>query len=116
MTPIFLQFWEAYPARNRRKAGKGETWKKWQTLDPQDYPMILIAARHYAKEVNHQYAKDPVRFLKLDYWRDWLDTTASPCTFRSLVPCEHLAEPEHEVCAFHRLYREKLARIQEAHR
>ena len=55
--------------------------------------------------------RDPERFLKRDWWRDWLEVPAQQCQFRSLQSCEQLAEEGSDTCAFHREYREKLARL-----
>ena len=109
---MFDQFWAAYPSRDGRKRGKGETFARWKLIDEADYPAIIEAAKHYAKDeqVKKGYAKDPVRFLKHDYWKDFVEPVASLCQFRSLTPCEQLAEPGQEVCAFHRAYRSQLAK------
>lgn len=110
---LFDQFWAAYPARDRRKRGKGETWAKWKALPPDDWPLIIQAAAHYAKDeqVMKGYAKDPVRFLRHDYWRDFLEAQAQVCAFRTTPACEALAEPGQEVCAYHAQYRAKLAQV-----
>lgn len=65
----FDEFWEAYPARNGKKAGKAETKKKFFSINPKHYPRIIQNARNYG--INNEFPKDPVRFLKLDFWKDW---------------------------------------------
>ena len=106
----FGGFWAVYPARDGRKRGKSETFEQWKKMDEKDYLSIIEAAKHYAQDeqVKRGFAKDPVRFLKRDYWRDFLDPVAKVCRFRSLTPCEHLSEEGTDVCTYHRLYRQRL--------
>ncbi len=73
--PLFEKFWEAYPLRNGHKVGKQKTYKLFASLLNGDRELIIQAAQNYAKSklAKDGYAKDPERFLKDDYWRDWLE-------------------------------------------
>lgn len=70
---FFTVFWRNYPARKGRKVGKA-TVRAWlrKNLKPGDYQPMLKAVRSYADNCG-DYARDPIRFLKDDWWRDWLD-------------------------------------------
>ncbi len=65
----FNQFWDAYPARNGKKAGKQEAKDKFFTLKESDYQEIIQNAKNYG--INNEYPKDPARFLKNSFWKDW---------------------------------------------
>jgi hypothetical protein len=71
----FIEFWEKYPRRNGRKVGKKVTYALWLKLSEFDKSLILKAVMNYAnsKVAKEDYAKDPKRFIKNDYWRDWLE-------------------------------------------
>lgn len=68
-TEKFSLFWEIYPKRNGKKVGKQATWKKFQKLKLSDLDLIIKNAENYG--VGNDYPKDPERFLKDDFWRDW---------------------------------------------
>lgn len=67
-------FWKPYPPRNGKKLNKGGTFGLWRRLDPKSRRMVALAVQHYAAAVRDglTIAKDPERFIKGDYWRDWL--------------------------------------------
>lgn len=55
--------------------------------------------------------RDPERFLKMDWWRDWLQAGTQQCQFRSLGnPCEDLAQENDRLCSKHRTYVEMIDR------
>jgi hypothetical protein len=66
---FFELFWDAYPARNGKKAGKQEAKDKFFTLKESDYLEIIQNAKNYG--INNEYPKDPARFLKNNFWKDW---------------------------------------------
>lgn len=73
---FFDEFWKTYPSRNGKKLGKGETLKKFFQLKETDLPLILQAARNYAasEDVKNGIGiRDPKRFLKDGYWREWIE-------------------------------------------
>jgi hypothetical protein len=73
------EFWSIYPKRNGRKAGKQECIdfisKNFKTEE--ELSQLIAATKNYAncKQAKENYAKDPIRFLKKDYWKDWLGTS-----------------------------------------
>jgi len=71
----FDRFWEIYPTRNGKKIGKKECFEFFKKIPCNEIPSLLIATEHYArsKTVTDGYAKDPIRFLKKDFWKDWLE-------------------------------------------
>lgn len=73
-TQPFETFWKVYPARNGKKLLKQEAFKKFTLLTEEEVLKVQVAAQNYAesKVVKDGYAKDAVRFLKNDYWKDWL--------------------------------------------
>lgn len=84
ITPVvpvvgFDDFWQAYPARDGRKRGKAKCQKLYANVPKSDRPLVVVAAKNYAVsgEVSRGFAKDPERFFRDDWWRDWL-AEASP--------------------------------------
>jgi hypothetical protein len=117
---MFEQFWQAYPARKSRpKVGKAVCVRLFAEFSDEDQALIVRAAQAYAKASKPRGEefipdpRDPERFLKKDWWRDWLEVPAQQCQFRSLVSCEQLALEGSDVCEFHRAYREKIANLQQ---
>ena len=78
----FEAFWKLYPTRNGKKVGKQETHDKFNKLitTPEDYNNLIIAVKNYriCEQVENGYAKDPVRFLKNEFWKDWLTRNDNP--------------------------------------
>jgi hypothetical protein len=77
----FETFWGLYPARNGKKAGKKTTHKLALILPQADRDLLLVAVRNYAasEDCRRGFSKDPERFLKNDYWRDFIDAPTTPC-------------------------------------
>ncbi len=72
----FDQFWNLYPKRNGKKHGKMDCTRHFKkNVFAYDYDVILTATKHYAnsREVKEGFARDPIRFLKKDYWREWIE-------------------------------------------
>lgn len=72
----FDLFWNAYPKRNDKRIGKGDTFKRWEQVKPDDREKVMKAVKHYAE--SGTIPKDPVRFFRLDsvgvpYWHEWLE-------------------------------------------
>lgn len=67
-------FWPVYPARNGRKVGKKAALEHWRKLRPADRPLAVEAAKAYAAAVarSETIPRDAERFLKREYWRDWV--------------------------------------------
>lgn len=83
MPPFFEDFWKVYPTRNGHKVGKAKTLKLFASLPDGDKELIVRAAANYAKSKTAKdgYAKDPERFLKDDYWKDWIETKKEDSDF-----------------------------------
>jgi hypothetical protein len=74
----FKDFWKVYPPRNGRKLGKGETQKVFTTLRMRELENVVLAAKNYAESKDVQDGigiRDPKRFLKDDYWKEWIDAS-----------------------------------------
>jgi hypothetical protein len=71
----FEEWWEEYPKRNGVRLGKMECKKLFAFLKEEDLFLLVKATRNYAncKQVKDGYAKDPVRFLRNDFWRDFIE-------------------------------------------
>ena len=115
---MFDLFWREYPSRKGRpKVGKALCLRLFNELCEADQVLAVQAAKAYAKASQPKAdefvpePRDPERFLKKDWWRDWLEVPAQQCQFRSLQSCEQMAEEGSDVCSFHRAYREKLAKL-----
>jgi hypothetical protein len=71
----FEAFWQAYPLRGGRKRGKRTCLGIWrQVIRAGERPLLVEAARHYADSAESQrgFARDPERFLRNEWWRDWV--------------------------------------------
>lgn len=73
--PEFEAFWQAYPRRKGKRVGKGAALRLWHKLKPAEQCEALEAAKNYARSDAAQrgYARDADRFLKADWWRDWVE-------------------------------------------
>lgn len=118
---MFDEFWKAYPRRNGRPlVGKAQCKQVVDAMDDSDQELLLTACKHYAKACRPRAGefvpdpRDPIRFLKKDWWRDWLDMPKQQCQFRSLEHCQQLAMDGEDVCLFHKAYRERLQKARQA--
>ena len=77
----FEDAWTSYPKRKGKRVGKAAAKAKWDKLTTQDRVACFTAIGHYrqACDAGETIAKDMERFLKADYWRDWMDP-AEPST------------------------------------
>lgn len=68
-------FWETYPKRNGKKVGKQECIVFCKNFENGDRELIIQAALNYSKsdEAKKGFARDPIRFLKKDWWKDWTE-------------------------------------------
>lgn len=85
---FFDDFWRIYPSRNGRKVGKAETFKKFCQLKEVDLPLIVQAARNYStsEDVKNGIGiRDPKRFLKDNYWRDWIEPSEGESSSGSYI-------------------------------
>ncbi len=65
----FDEFWNVYPTRNGKKVGKQTSNELFYKLPIKELDRIIKNAHNYG--INNQYPKDPERFLKKDFWKDW---------------------------------------------
>mgnify|MGYP001604482323 FL=1 len=72
---FFNDFWKEYPERNGKKLLKAEAERLFAKIKDGDIELIMQAVRNYAnsKGCRNGYAKDAVRFLRNNFWRDWLE-------------------------------------------
>jgi len=76
---MFSQFWSIYPSRHGRKVGKALCKAVVDRMTYVDQELLLSAVKHYEIACRpHDGAfiplpRDPIRFLKQDWWRDWVD-------------------------------------------
>jgi len=72
----FENFWNLYPKRNGKKLLKGEAVKAFGRLSKVDQAEVFLAVKNYnsSKLVSEGVGiRDAVRFLKKDYWKEWLE-------------------------------------------
>ena len=67
----FEQWWQIYPARQGIRAGKQNALLVFVKViqSEEDFQQLLRATERYATV---QYPKDGERFLRNEYWRDWV--------------------------------------------
>ncbi len=76
---MFDEFWKVYPARHGRKVGKAICQVVFDKCPASDQLLIVQAAQQYAKACHakdEQFVplpRDPIRFLKQDWWREWVE-------------------------------------------
>jgi hypothetical protein len=96
----FEKFWNLYPKRNGKKVGKQECQIFIKDkIKPNEHEPLLKATGHYANsdEVKRGYARDPIRFLKKDYWQDWVDGSGTKGQVQS-APLPKFNEDTHFKC------------------
>ena len=73
--PEFQEFWNAYPNRDGRKRGKQSTLTFWKAIPAADREDLLTATANYAEasRAPEAFIRDPERFLKAGWWRDWIE-------------------------------------------
>ena len=71
----FEAWWNLYPARKGKKAGKKTTFTLSKMIPETDREDLITATENYSKDPEsvNGFAKDPERFLKNDYWRDFIE-------------------------------------------
>lgn len=65
----FLKFWEYYPKRNGKKVGKQTAGRIFKKIPAEELDRVIRNAINYGKTTD--LPKDPERFLKNDFWKDW---------------------------------------------
>ena len=72
----FDEFWKVYPPRNGKKLEKGESLETFMKIRSEELENVVRAAKNYAESKDVQNGigiRDPKRFLKNDYWKEWVD-------------------------------------------
>jgi len=94
----FDEFWKEYPRRNGVRVGKVATLALFKRIPKADWAKVIIAAIHYStsKQATEGFVRDPERFLKKDYWRDWIVVT----------PVDKYAQPDPPVKGKYQEWRE----------
>lgn len=118
MSDMFEQFWQHYPRRNGRPlVGKQACLALFSLLTEDEQAHCVQAAKQYKKaslpRADESFVpapRDPIRFLKADWWRDWVEGPASVCDFRCTPACEQPVEEGQTACAFHVAYRLRIQR------
>ncbi len=74
----FNEIWLTYPRRNGKRIGKSDCWE-WINKKRVDLDLLAVAILNYAgsRQVARGYIRDPIRFLKKDYWQSWLEPETS---------------------------------------
>ena len=74
----FEIFWQAYPKRKGKRLGKKqcEDWWTKNVTTTESADKIINACNEYAqsdqsRKSNGEFVRDPIRFLRADYWKDW---------------------------------------------
>lgn len=72
---VFNAFWEEYPKKNGKRIGKAKCVRLFRRLVLSDQGLCVQAAKHYAQSerVAGGFTKDPERFLKAEFWREWIE-------------------------------------------
>jgi hypothetical protein len=83
----FDELWKAYPARNGKKVDKAKARTLFMALPDPDQVQCLRAVREYAKQCTgntgqERLPKDPPRFFKDDWWRQWVPAEQPVRTIR----------------------------------
>lgn len=95
---LFTAFWKLYPMRNGHRVGKSKAFALWQEIPAADREKLLPAVTNYAKSLTipakdgfTPAPRDAERFLKADWWRDWIDAadptpTQATSAYKPLKP------------------------------
>lgn len=72
---LFEKFWKFYPARNGRKLTKKQTKEFFEKYFKSEVEInfLLQATENYAAQSDGIHVKDPIRFLRNDYWKGWIE-------------------------------------------
>lgn len=71
----FERWWLIFPKRDGKVRGKKKTYPMFKRINKTEYSDLGKATINYSKE---KFIRDPERFLKDDYWRDFIEDHAPP--------------------------------------
>ena len=77
----FEAFWNLYPKRNGKKLLKKDAEKYFiNKIKDAEIPLLMQAVQNYVESdtCKRGYARDAIRFLRNDFWRDWLEPETKP--------------------------------------
>jgi hypothetical protein len=83
-TDAFERWWSTYPQRNGRKVGKKEASCQFKKINKEQWNELKTATVNYSKECNG-FPKDAERFLKNDFWKDYINKADNPKTGSMIV-------------------------------
>lgn len=83
LTPKFMAFWEAYPARSGRRVGRALCAVLFNALSEEDQDLCIGAAKEYARHCvkEERTPRDPERFFRGkqgEVWRDFIPAPPVP--------------------------------------
>lgn len=73
--PTFEEIWQNFPKRNGKRLGKQAARRLFEKVEKGERKDLFKAVLNYSRSerVRSGYARDMDRFLKSDWWREWLD-------------------------------------------
>jgi len=80
----FDRWFETYPKRNGRRVGKKAAFNQFEKIDKSDWKNLKIATGNYSKECG-DLPKDPERFLKNDFWCDYIGQKKKESALKAVV-------------------------------
>ncbi|MBI4002756.1 MAG: hypothetical protein HY348_13365 [Nitrospira defluvii] len=83
LTPKFMAFWEAYPARSGRRVGRALCVNLFAALSEEDQDLCISAAKEYARHCakEERTPRDPERFFRGkqgEVWREFIPAPPVP--------------------------------------
>lgn len=85
------EFWPLYPARDGKKLLKKDARQFFLTkIKDVEVSLVLQAAGNYAvsKAATDGFAKDAIRFLQKEFWRDWIEPECRQGSNGQLYPTD----------------------------
>lgn len=118
---MFQEFWSHYPRRHGRPlVGRKASLELFRELDEAAQAACVQAAKHYRLASRPRpdggfvpEPRDPERFLKKGWWEAWTEGPVLQCDFRVTPACQEPVSEGQTTCDAHRLYREKIAALQQ---
>ena len=76
----FSEVWELYASATGRRVEKRAAYARFKKIPALSYPQLKKAIQNYgrSREVKRGFSKHFMRFLKDDYWPDWINREPEP--------------------------------------
>jgi len=77
----YESWWFSYPKRNERRVGKNAAYTQYKKLNEEEKTQLVEATASYKGFLDNsgfQKPKDPERFLKNEFWKDFLKAGVNP--------------------------------------